>query len=131
MHVGHSIATQYTMEQDDQSWSLIEVSEEKNLGVLMSSDLKVSKQRAEDVRKASNVLWLIKRHFFKLDMSTFSILYKCYIHPHLEYSIQAWSPSLQKDIVVWKTFRDEQLNWLNGSKDLTMKQTRETWIDNT
>ena len=87
------------MEQDDQTWSLTAVTEEKDLGVLVSSDLKVSRQCAEAVRKASNVLRLIKRHFFKLDKQTFLILYKCYVQPHLEYSVQAWSLSLQKDIV--------------------------------
>ena len=93
--------TVYVMEQDDQTWSLTAVTEEKDLGVLVSSDLKVSRQCAEAVRKASNVLRLIKRHFFKLDKSTFLILYrpKCYVRHHLEYSVQAWSPSLQKDIV--------------------------------
>ena len=88
MHAVQSIATQYTMNQDDQSWSLTEVSEEKDR-VLISSDLKVSKQCAEAVRKAANVLQLIKRHFFKLDRSTFLILYKCDVRPHLQYSIQA------------------------------------------
>jgi len=89
-HVGNSIAAQYIIEQNDQSWSLTKVAEEKDLGILRSNDLKVS-------TKLSRKLWLIKRHFFKLDKSTFLILYKCYVHPHLEYSIQAWSPFLQKD----------------------------------
>jgi len=43
MHIGHSMATQYVMEQDGQSWNLSEVTEEKDLGVIVSSDLKVSR----------------------------------------------------------------------------------------
>jgi len=99
MHIGHCMATQYVMEQDGQSWNLSEVTEEKDLGVIVSSNLKVSRQCSEAVRKASNVLRLIKRHFSRLDKTTFLILYKCYVRPHLEYCIQAWSPFLQKDIV--------------------------------
>ena len=122
MHVGHKVATQYVMEQDDQTWSLTAVTEEKDLGVLMSSDLKVSRQCAEAVRKASNVLRLIKRHFFKLDKSTFLILYKCYVRPHLEYSIQAWSPYLQKDIVCMEQVQRRATKLVEGFKDLIMEQ---------
>ena len=89
------MATQYVMEQDGQSWNLSEVTEEKDLGVIVSNDLKVSRQCSEAVRKVSNVLRLIKR----LDKITFLIVYKCCMRPHLEYCIQAWSPFLQKDIV--------------------------------
>ena len=39
MHVGHKVATQYVMEQDDQTWNLTAVT-----GVLMSNDLEVSRQ---------------------------------------------------------------------------------------
>ena len=48
--MGHKVATQYVMEQDDQAWSLTAVTEERDLGVLTSSDLKVSGQCAEAVR---------------------------------------------------------------------------------
>ena len=118
MHVGHKVATQYVMEQDDQTWSLTVVTEERDLGVLVSSDLKVSRQCAEAVRKASNVLRLIKRHFFKLDKSTFLILYKCYVRPHLEYSVQAWSPSLQKDIVCMEQVQRRATKLVEGFKRL-------------
>ena len=50
------MATQYVMEQDGQSWNLSEVTEEKDLGVIVSSDLKVSRQCSKAVREASNVL---------------------------------------------------------------------------
>jgi len=68
------MATQYVMDQDGQSWNLSEVTEEKeDLGVIVSSDLKVSRQCSEAVRKASIVLRLIKRHFSRLDKTTFLI----------------------------------------------------------
>jgi len=49
-------------------------------------------------RKAMKVLWTIKRHFTRLDKAAFLILYQSYFRPILEYSIQAWSPYLRKDI---------------------------------
>jgi len=47
-----------------------------------------------------NVLRLMKRHFFTPDIPTFTILYKSFVRPHLEYSIQTWSAYLRKDIEV-------------------------------
>ena len=40
----------------------------------------------------------IKRSFKYVTQDSFSILYKTYIRPHIEYCIQAWSPYYAKDI---------------------------------
>ena len=41
-----------------------------------------------------------KRTFKHIDKDSFGVLqlYKAYIRPHHEYSVQAWNPFLQKDI---------------------------------
>jgi len=79
-------------------YTLAEVEEEKDLGVILTKDLKAGRQRREAAQKAMNVLRTINRHFTRLDKTTFLILYKSYVRPLLEFSIQAWSPSLRKDI---------------------------------
>ena len=66
MHVGYSIATLYTTEQDDQLSSLIKDAEN-------CFDVQLSKVRqamCTAVRKSSCVLQLIKRNFIKHDKST-------------------------------------------------------------
>jgi len=99
MHVGHKLATSYSLSRTDGIPSkLVEVDEEKDLGVILTNDLKAGRQCREAARKAMNVLRTIKRHFVRLDKATFLILYKSYVRPLLEYSIQAWSPHLKKDI---------------------------------
>ena len=118
MHIGHDVPTKYVMVQDGRSWNLSEVKEEKDLGVVVSCDLKVSKQCTTAVRKASNVLRLIRRHFSRLDRTTFLILYKGYVRPHLEYCIQAWSPSLRKDIVCIEQVQRRATKLVDGFKRL-------------
>ena len=74
------------------------VSEETDLGVIMSCDLKPSKQCACAVKKANMTLGMIKRHIVSRDKTIILRLYKGLVRPKLEYCIQAWNPSLVKDI---------------------------------
>ena len=39
-----------------------------------------------------------ERHFKVLDKEDFTVIYKTYIRPHLDYCVQAWSPHWKKDI---------------------------------
>ena len=98
MHVGHNYPTEYYMEQDSKLCKLIEVTEEKDLGVITTCDLKPARQCAEAAKKATAILRLIKRHFHDMNIPTFRILYKSFVRPHLEYCVQVWSPNLRKDI---------------------------------
>jgi len=86
--------------------------------IITSNDLKFSKQCNEAARKAMNVLRLIKRHFFKLDIPTFRILYKSFVKSHLEYSIQAWSPYLRKDIDVLEKIQRRATKLVIGMKKM-------------
>jgi ribonuclease P/MRP protein subunit RPP40 len=75
-----------------------EITEEKDLGVWISSDLKPSLQCTRAANKAMVVLRSIKKSFRYIDRRCFLILYKCFVRPHLEYCVQAWSPYFRKDI---------------------------------
>ena len=95
MHIGfNNPRAGYTMNGN----AVTEVTEEKDLGVTIQSSLKWNKNCAESVSKANKVLGLIRRTFRYLDKNMFLSLYKSLVRPHLEYSIQAWSPHLRKDI---------------------------------
>lgn len=74
------------------------VNQEKDLGVLMTRDMKFSGHISNIVRKANQMLGLIKSSFDYMCPESFLILYKSYVRPHMEYAVQAWSPFLRKDI---------------------------------
>ena len=67
---------------------------EKDLGVTMNANMKVSEQCRIAASKGNQVLGMIRR----IDKSLIVPLYKAIVRPHLEYCIQAWSPYLRKDI---------------------------------
>ena len=72
--------------------------EEKDLGVLLSDDLKVSSQCVKVAKTANQVLGMIKRTFTYKTLGNLLQLYKSLVRPHLEYCMQVWCPYLKKDI---------------------------------
>ena len=72
---------------------------EKDLGVTMNANMKVSEQCRIAASKGNQVLGMIRRNITYKDKSLIVPLYKAIVRPHLEYCIQAWSPYLRKDIL--------------------------------
>ena len=95
MHIGkNNVRFDYTMFNN----SLIETNKEKDLGIIISSDLKVSEQCITACNKANKILGLISRNLDYKTKYTVLSLYTALVRPCLEYAIQFWSPHLQKDI---------------------------------
>ena len=86
---------------------------EKDLGVTMNANMKVSEQCRIAASKCNQVLGKIRRNRTHKDKSLIVPLYKAIVRPHLKYCIQAWSPYLRKDIgldICLKKYGGEQLN---------------------
>ena len=70
---------------------------ESDLGILITDEMKWSKQCNSAAAKAMSVLGMIKR---TLNKEVFLTLYSTYIRPHLEYCIHVCAPYFKKDIDV-------------------------------
>ena len=96
------------------------VTEEKDIGVITHASLKPSVQCSNAARKANFVLGQISRTFHYRDHKTFLDLYKRYVRPHLEFSVQVWSPWKQDDIKIIENVQKRAVNMVTGlSKDLS------------
>ena len=71
---------------------------EKDLGVTISTDMKVSEQCGIAASKGNQILGLIRRNITYKGKKLIIPLYKAIVRPHLEYCIQAWRPYRKKDI---------------------------------
>ena len=71
--------------------------EERHLGIIIRADLEPSSQCNKAATAARRIMGMVRRNFRYLDIEDFNVIYKTYIHPHLEYCIQAWSLHLIKD----------------------------------
>jgi hypothetical protein len=80
--------------------TLGKVSEEKDLGVIISKEFKVANQCSKAASKGNQILGLINRTITCKKKKVILNLYKSLVRPHLEYCIQAWRPHLAKDIEI-------------------------------
>ena len=72
-------------------------SEEKDVGVIVTANLKPATQCARAAARANAALGQLTRALHFRDRRVFLDLYKTHVRPHLEYAVQAWSPHLVKD----------------------------------
>ena len=95
---------------------------EKDLGVTMNANMKVSEQCRIAALKGNHVLGMIRRNISYKDKSLIVPLYKAIVRPHLEYCIQAWSPYLRKDIVILEKIQRRATKLIPGLRDLRYEE---------
>jgi hypothetical protein len=90
--------------------------EERDVGVLISSNLKPSAQCTKAAGMAMSVLNQLRRNFHYRDRHTFLRLYKQYVRPHLEFSSPAWSPWLIGDREALEKVQEKAVKMVTGLK---------------
>ena len=70
----------------------------KDLGIIVSEDLKASEQVGKCVMKANSMVGMIRRTFTHVNKDILLRTYKVFVRPILEYCQQVWSPYLKKYI---------------------------------
>ena len=111
MHVGfNNQHYEYTMGGS----KLAATKEEKDLGVVMTSNLKPSAQCSKAARTAQAVLGQLSRAFHFRDRHVFVQLFKQYVRPHLDFSSQAWAPWSAADIEVLEKVQKRAINMVSG-----------------
>ena len=67
MHVGHDYRFLYTIQQNNSTYKLSAVTEERDLGIVVTDNLGVSTQCAEAAKRAMKVLSMIRLQFKDMD----------------------------------------------------------------
>ena len=88
--------------------------EEKDVGVIISNDLRPSRHCAEIVRRATTILYWKNRAFYFRDRNIFVRLTKTYVRCHLEYASPAGSPWLRSDNDVLEKVQQRMSNMIPG-----------------
>jgi len=94
MHFGRN-NQHYKYSTNNRQLGVVDV--ERDLGILISSDLKVSSQCVQACSKANRMLGMINRTIRHKSVDILLQLYKSLVCPHLEYCVPVWSPAYKKD----------------------------------
>jgi len=95
MHLGcNNIESNYKMGEADLSC----VSDQRDLGVIITDDLKWGRQCDEAFKRASRTIGFVNRNFHCRNKEIIIPIYKAMIRPLVEFAVQFWSPHLRKDI---------------------------------
>ena len=95
---------------------------EKDLGVTMNANMKVSEQCRIAASKGNQVLGMIRRKITYKEKSLIIPLYKAIVRPHLEYCIQAWNPHLRKDVDMLEKIQRRATKLIPERRDLTYEE---------
>ena len=93
--------------------------QEKDLGVTFSADMKVSEQCGIAASKGNPILGLIRRTIRYKEKQLIVPLYKAIVRPHLEYCIQAWRPYCKKDIDKLERIQRRATKMISELRDLS------------
>jgi hypothetical protein len=74
--------------------------QERDLGIIITNDLKWHIQTRTAANKANSAMGMLKRTFKAWDTNTFRTLYCSSVRSHLEYASVAWSPHSKQDIKI-------------------------------
>jgi len=119
MHVGRNNPRfQYKMKEQD----LEETEQETDIGVIITNDLKPSRQCCRASNKAGAVLAQLTRAFHFRDKHTFLRLYIRYVRPHLEFCTPAWNPTSRCDKDILEKIQIRAVNMISGLRGVTYEE---------
>ena len=111
IHVGrHNIGHNYNMNGS----ILEETVRERDIGVIMTKNLKPAQQCLEAARRAGTVITQSSRAFLYRDRKIFIQLYKQFVRCHLEFAIPSWSHWLIGDIDKLECVQKSAVNLVVG-----------------
>ena len=109
--------------KDTESWHILEESDcERDLGIMLTSNLKWGKQISNAAGRANSILGRIKNSFSYFDVEMASLVYTVFVRPHLEFAVPVWSPYSECDIKKLESVQHRATRMVKGIKKMKYEQ---------
>ena len=118
LHIGrHNTEKGYTLN----GTLLRKLNSERDLGVIISQDLRPREQCISARNKANRILGFISRTVTNRTSEVILRLYLALVRPHLDYAVQFWSPYYRMDIDRLESIQRRMTKMINGLSHLDYK----------
>jgi hypothetical protein len=127
MHIGKKNQLyEYSMPTDSTQRKILGTTDsERDLGVIISRDLKWKCQTQKAANNANAILGVLKRTFSHWTPETLKILYISFVRPHLEYASSSWSPYQKQDIAILEKVQKRATKLAPSLKNLSYEKRLE------
>ena len=112
----------YTLDKNRTIHNLENVEQEKDIGVIIDSNLEFDKHINAKINKANSMFSIIRRSFQFLNHQPFTPLYKSLVRSHLDYASSVWNPYKQKHIEAIENVQKRATKQLPNMSDLSYEE---------